>query len=239
MAKANKELNEQLNSLINYDQEWAVKWRNSSHSDTLYKQLKKNMDSLSLELKKLITISGFLTEEKLGVALKNDTILAFQPPYFIIIIHNFEKNTFLDPELINSPDIFTSLLLKAVKEGKLKPEVFAETSDWGTGINANYGTSSFFNIYKNNMYKSKHFSSKKEITKIESARKEIGLGNMNDYAKKIKYRIEMPNSQFFIAVGIHEMDNFLDKESETNFFQGNDLFLKKISAYKNKNKVQK
>lgn len=221
-----RSLNAQLNNLYNRDQQvhrlLQQPGRDYEQTEIL---VKKSDDSISRELMKVYERWGFLSEFNMGAFVSDDTVLQLQPPFYIIMLHNFQGISSYDT-------LFAPMCKKAIQEGTLHPMVYAGFRD-GNPANGNvyYGTAHYIIGYKCSIYKEVEDADTPEyntIKRINKQRAKIFIPSFEDALQKIVFRIQNPDSEFEWRDHYGRIRSFANKESEQHFLERHKLMVDQI-----------
>lgn len=218
-----------LDSLITIDQDAHTTWfqSNKDHSSM---QKMYEVDSITTKsLFHLFNTYGYLSEDKIGATIYNDTVLLFYPKFSIIILHAYQNRNMLDTT-------FNNILRKELYEGNVTPAFFAFVQDGGSHRQERiYYGSTLYNVFKGNLYKTKdhiHVNSlnKKKYTyrTINKHRQDIYLCSLKDLERKIIYNINNPMSEFRILGYYNNVQSFGNIASEQEFYR-NSIFIKNLN----------
>lgn len=213
LTNKNKELNEKLTTLHTADQEahTLLRTMNEQNEDSVSNYVKMVDDSLSKKLMKIFKQYGLLSEFNLGVTLDDKFRIKDMPGFYIVMLHNFQGLKHYD-------SLFSPILKEAVFSGKVKPNIYASMFDGNVHeISKFYGTSGLFWLYNNKLYIEKGFSEPELKNQINNQRASLMLSTIDDYERKIIFRLKNPNSGFDIDAGISRIGSFGNKESEQSF----------------------
>ncbi|MCH5684316.1 hypothetical protein LWM68_08580 [Niabella sp. W65] len=171
-----------LDSLVEKDQQVNHEWRNSGMDKQKRLIMDLTYDTISRHLSKLFDTYGFLSEDKIGTYVEDDTVLRIGLPFDVIIIHNYEARMVGDT-------LFNPVLRMALRNKIIKPDYYARMHDFVGADSTNFfGSSHIYIQYKCTLYReTKPFLS---FDKIEAARKRIGMSSLADFERKLKYKLE-------------------------------------------------
>jgi len=208
LKKKTSDILSAIDSLVTKDQFVNHQWRNSGETAEMRKVMDITDDSISRYLISMFDKYGFLSEDVIGVTISNGNISP-SLPFDVIIIHNYQSRLkgFGDT-------LFTGILTKALKEGKITPQYFARIQDFAGG-SINYGSVRTYMKYKCNLY----FDNAVEdsLAVIEQRRIEIGLSSFKDLKEKILFNIRFPENDFRINALCPTIESFANKQSEERF----------------------
>lgn len=224
--KKYKCLNARLKKLYDRDQQMHIllQQRDIKYSEVEV-SVKKTDDSISRELMKIFSRWGFLSEFNMGAFVVNDTTLLKEPPFYIIMRHNFQGLSSYDT-------LFAPICKKSIYEGLLHPMVYAAFRD-ANPVNGNtyYGTAHHFTRYKCSVFtetEDEHTPKINTVKFIDEQRAIIFIPSLHDALKKILFRIQNPNSQFVIRDNYSRIMDFTNKESEDGFLKYSRIIVEKI-----------
>ncbi|HRP90373.1 MAG TPA: hypothetical protein PKX92_10045 [Edaphocola sp.] len=217
-----------LNPILNKDFNTHHEWQISNKNNKLKEEMHKIDDSLSNNLIGLFQKYGYLSEYKIGASVQCDTLLLFQPIFYIILLHNYQN-------ISRKDTIFSPILRNGLNNGEVTPTFFSVVQDHGSNIEERifYGNTLYVS-YLGSLYRTKDIldsNIKKGTynTYINKLRKTIYLCPIEDLEKKIFYNINNPNSEFRIFGPADKIVAFSDKESEEFFYKNSVLIRKNIN----------
>lgn len=183
------EANSVLGVLANKDQE--VREGNNRSSETILQIDKENITALVA----VIDAKGFPTEEMLGLW----TPMWSMNLYHLVILHHM-KNWKVDNNLVD----IRPILWQAVKDGKLsanKAAYYLDLSESEIGGVGFYGSSGLIRLQGDKRTYDTIEYSKDEVVIINENRAKLGLCNLTEQTKKLKYHIieHNRNSKFILT----------------------------------------
>ncbi len=210
-----------IDSLVEKDQKVNHNWQESGMASKEREIMELTYDTIQSQLKGIFDGIGFPSEDMIGAPLTETGLMGYRLPFDIIIIHNYQTRT-------KGDTLFRPLLIKALKEGLIKPEYFALMEDLGSGDNSRpyYGSSHFYVQYQCSIYLEN--SNMQRLADIEKARADIGLCNTQDQLKKILFNIQNPVSGFRIMTALSKIGSFGNKESEQRMLNNSKAVLNQI-----------
>lgn len=124
-----------IDSLVEKDQLVNSNWRSSAMALDKRQIMDLTYDTISKHLNNLFDSIGFLNEDRIGVGLEHDTVIAIGLPFDVIIVHNYQAREVGDT-------LFNKILRKALTEHLIKPDYFARLHDFSGGDRNDYYGSS-------------------------------------------------------------------------------------------------
>lgn len=208
-----------VDSLVQKDQAMNKKWRESKMDNEVGMLMDLTNDTIAKALNNLLIKEGFLSEKLIGAKPSPEGEFLIRTPFDIIMIHNYESRRIGD-------SLFNDVLYEALINGLIKQDYYAFIRDFAGGHSSldYFGSGHLFGQYHCKIFKRKFA----DLEEIEKQRKRIGLGTVEDYAKKILFNIQNPTTDFQINGHCAKYMNFRNKESEEIFLQGNEVFIAKI-----------
>lgn len=213
LEKKNEQLFKTLNYLLEKDRENALINRTLITNPNIetWNRVIKTTDSISGVILKIYQKTGFLSEERLGVALYSDTSIIPNQKYEVILVHCFQSGSYKYKEKL------LMYIRQSLLSGQFNPHglniFFNLTSTFDFSLNI----SRFYLQSDCKLYKKKF--SDFETWKIDHFRKDFLLCSLNDYEAKVIYNSLNPNSEFLIVgVPIQSNDVFQNEEDRNFFF---------------------
>jgi hypothetical protein len=208
-----------VDSLVQKDQAMNKRWRDSKMDSEVERLMDLTNDTIAKALHNLLTKEGFLSEKLIGAKPNPEGEFYIRTPFDVIIIHNYESRRVGD-------SLFNDVLYDALINELIKQDYYAFIRDFAGGHSSidYFGSGHLFVQYNCTIYKSKFA----DLEEIKKQRKRIGLGTLEDYAKKIVFNIQNPSSDFQINGHCAKYMNFKNKESEEMFLKGHEIFIAKI-----------
>ncbi len=216
-----------IDSLVKKDQYVNHNWRASGMASKERQIMDLTYDTIAAHLSRIFDSVGFLSEDMIGASLsENGNEISYGLPFDVIIVHNYQSRRTGDT-------LFNRILRKALQEGQIKPDYYANIRDFGGGISekAYYGSSHFYVMYKCSLYL-EHYN-KERLPAIEEARTNIGMGTTADYLKKLIYNIRYPSSGFMIFAPLSVVESYANKESEQRLLSDSDVIIEHIPDCRN------
>lgn len=209
-----------IDSLVAKDQ-WVNRlWRISGMQSEPRKHMDLTYDTIGLHLKHLFDSLGFLTEEKIGAYVKEDTNLQRGQLFDVIIIHNYTAR-------MTGDTLFNETLRQALQRGEIKPEHYASLRDFTGGSFTDYfGTSHLYTQYRCTLYREKRDEA--ELQRIGNNRKRIGLPVLKDHEQKLLYNITHRHDDFIIHANLTVYKSFANEASEQSFLNNSEIVVRNI-----------
>jgi len=209
-----------INSLVEKDQRVNRNWRQSGMTAETRTLMDLTYDTIATALNHIFDSLGFLSEDKIGALVEDDTVLSSSLPFDVIIIHNFQSR-------MTGDSLFSAVLRSALQQELIKPEYYAKIHDFSDGINGEYyGTSHLYIQYHCTLYKESgpHL----DFRKLDADRNKIGLPPLSDHEKKVLYLLSHPDTDILIRAPASKYINFKDKASEDRFLSTQEVLVKEI-----------
>ncbi len=191
-------------SIIEFDGLPELRFR----ADLLYDQLSTNLASK-------IQSGGYLSEEKVGMNVINDTILSAAPRFLPIMQYRSRQyNADQGPE-------FRKLFKSALDSGLVKPEYFLQLVNCDRTYEESLSLY-YFVLFGCDLYKTKGISE----SQANSIRQSTGLSNLSDYLKKIEYSLLHPDSNYLLNVFVPQQKGVVAGGEEFSKFLANNELVK-------------
>jgi hypothetical protein len=211
-----------VDSLVAKDQEVNHEWRASGMMKEKRLVMDLTYDTISLHLNRLFDSLGFLSEDKIGAYITDDTTLQPGLPFDVIIIHNYQAR-------MEGDTLFNAILRSALEDKIIKPEYYARLHDFSYNDPGNFfGSAHIYIKYKCTLYREKEPLI--SYPKLEQARQGIGMPRLADYEKKLRYRLEHPDTRFYIPAPVTVFGSFVDGASEKQFLSKHEVVADKIDG---------